>query len=112
MVLHAPGTPLRLEDRPPPQPGSGQVLLRVRACAQPIAEVAVHQGRRVCAFTRPGHSEGQRFARELGAQWAGGSDEKPPGALDAAPISAPDGALIPTALQRTAKGRTVVAGGI
>ena len=247
MVLHAPRTPLRLEDRPPPQPAAGEVLLRVRACAvcrtdlhildgelahpklplilghqivatveqggtrfppgarvgvpwlgwtdgtcrfcrtgrenlcdaarftgydldggyaeyavaderycfplpdsyddlraapllcagligyrtlrlagdaqrigfygfgsaaHLIAQVAVHQGRRVFAFTRPGDADGQRFARDLGAAWAGGSDEKPPEELDAALIFAPVGALVPAALRATTKGATVVAGGI
>jgi len=82
------------------------------AAAHLIAQVAVHQGRRVFAFTRPGDAEGQRFARELGALWAGGSDEKPPEELDAALIFAPVGSLIPAALRAVAKGGTVVAGGI
>ena len=82
------------------------------AAAHLIAQVAVHQGRRVFAFTRPGDAEGQRFARELGAVWAGGSDEKPPDELDAALIFAPVGALVPVALRATSKGGTVVAGGI
>jgi len=82
------------------------------AAAHLIAQVATHQGRRVFAFTRPGDAEGQRFARELGAVWAGGSDEKPPEELDAALIFAPVGALIPAALRATTKGGTVVAGGI
>ena len=33
MVLHRPGEPLRAVDRPVPEPGPGQILLRVRACA-------------------------------------------------------------------------------
>ena len=82
------------------------------SAAHLIAQVAVHQGRRVFAFTRPGDHEGQLFARELGAVWAGGSDEKPPEELDAALIFAPVGALIPAALRATTKGGTVVAGGI
>ena len=82
------------------------------AAAHLIAQVAVHQGRRVFAFTRPGDAEGQRFARELGALWAGGSDEKPPEELDAALIFAPIGSLIPAALRAVAKGGTVVTGGI
>src|SRR5437870_1355157 len=82
------------------------------AAAHLIAQVAVHQGRRVFAFTRPGDAEGQRFARELGAVWAGGSDEKPPDELDAALIFAPVGALVPVALRATSKGGTIVAGGI
>src|SRR6266704_5107332 len=73
------------------------------AAAHLIAQVATHQGRRVFAFTRPGDAEGQRFARELGAVWAGGSDEKPPEELDAALIFAPVGALVPVALRALAK---------
>jgi alcohol dehydrogenase, propanol-preferring len=77
-----------------------------------IIQVARHQGRRVFVFTRPGDEEGQRFARELGADWAGGSDETPPEELDAAIVFAPAGALVPVALGATAKGGTVVCAGI
>ena len=77
-----------------------------------IAQVAVFQGRQVYAFTRPGDSAGQDFARSLGAKWAGGSDERPPHELDAALIFAPVGPLIVAALQATARGGVVVSGGI
>ena len=82
------------------------------AAAHIMAQVAHHQGQRVYAFTRPGDTAAQDFARELGAVWAGGSDEKPPETLDAAIIFAPAGALIPVALRATRKGGTVVAAGI
>jgi propanol-preferring alcohol dehydrogenase len=82
------------------------------AAAHIIAQVAEHQGRQVYAFTRPGDDEGQQFARQLGAVWAGGSDELPPHPLDAALIFAPVGALIVAALRATAKGGVVVTGGI
>jgi propanol-preferring alcohol dehydrogenase len=82
------------------------------AAAHLLAQVAVHQGRRVFAFTRPGDIDGQRFARELGATWAGGSDELPPEELDAALLFAPVGALVPLALRAVGKGGTVVSGGI
>jgi alcohol dehydrogenase, propanol-preferring len=82
------------------------------AAAHIIAQVAHWQGRKVFAFTRPGDAEGQRFARELGADWAGGSDSAPPQEMDAAILFAPVGALIPQALRHTAKGGTVVCGGI
>jgi len=82
------------------------------AAAHLIAQVAVWQGRRVFAFTRPGDEEGQRFARELGAAWAGGSDELPPEPLDAAIIFAPVGALVPAALRAVEKGGVVVCAGI
>jgi len=82
------------------------------AAAHIICQVAVHQGRRVFAFTRPGDEETQAFARELGAEWAGDSDRPPPEELDAALIFAPVGALVPSALQAVAKGGSVVCGGI
>ncbi|HTW50951.1 MAG TPA: zinc-dependent alcohol dehydrogenase family protein [Stellaceae bacterium] len=82
------------------------------AAAHIVAQVARFQGRQVFAFTRPGDSAGQDFARGLGAVWAGGSDEMPPEKLDAALIFAPIGALIPAALKATKKGGTVISGGI
>ena len=77
-----------------------------------LAQIAVHQGRRVYAFTRPGDSAGQTFARQLGAVWAGASTELPPAPLDAAIIFAPVGALVPLALRAVDKGGLVVCGGI
>jgi alcohol dehydrogenase, propanol-preferring len=82
------------------------------AAAHIIAQIAVIQGRQVYAFTRPGDIAGQAFARELGAVWAGGSDELPPHPLDAALIFAPVGELVVAALRATAKGGVVVSGGI
>jgi len=77
-----------------------------------IAQVAIYQGRKVFAFTRPDDKAGQEAARSLGAIWAGGSDELPPEKLDAAIIFAPVGELVPTALRALAKGGIVVCGGI
>jgi alcohol dehydrogenase, propanol-preferring len=77
-----------------------------------VAQVARHQGRRVFAFARPGDREGQAFAKEIGADWAGGSDERPPEELDAAILFAPVGELVPTALAALAKGGVVVCAGI
>ncbi|WXH29172.1 putative alcohol dehydrogenase AdhA [Myxococcus stipitatus] len=82
------------------------------AAAHVLIQVARHQGRRVFAFTRPGDDAGQHFARELGAVWAGGSDEVPPEPLDAAILFAPVGALVPAALRAVDKGGVVVCGGI
>jgi propanol-preferring alcohol dehydrogenase len=82
------------------------------AAAHIIAQVARYQGRRVYAFTRAGDEEAQRFARELGAVWAGPSDAKPPEELDAAILFAPTGELVPAALKAVAKGGTVVCAGI
>ena len=82
------------------------------AAAHILAQVARHQGQRVYAFTRPGDRAAQDFARELGAEWAGGSDETPPAPLDAAILLAPVGALIPAALQLVRKGGRVIAAGI
>jgi len=82
------------------------------AAAHIVAQVARFQGRRIFAFTRPGDSQAQRFALELGAGWAGGSDAAPPEALDAALLFAPVGALVPAALRAVKKGGTVVCAGI
>jgi propanol-preferring alcohol dehydrogenase len=82
------------------------------AAAHILIQVTRHQGRKVFAFSRPGDKAGQKFALEMGAAWAGGSDEKPPEPLDAAIIFAPVGDLVPTALRAVAKGGTVVCAGI
>ena len=82
------------------------------AAAHLMAQVARYQGRRVFVFTRPGDIDGQRFAQECGAEWAGGSDSAPPEPLDAAILFAPVGDLVPLALRAVAKGGTVVCAGI
>ena len=82
------------------------------AAAHILCQIARHQGREVYAFTRPGDDRSQAFALELGAAWAGGSDEPPPHELDAAILFAPVGALVPAALAATRKGGLVVAAGI
>ncbi len=82
------------------------------AAAHIVAQVARGRDRAVYAFTRTGDTAAQAFARSLGAVWAGGSDDTPPEALDAAIIFAPVGALVPTALKCVAKGGTVVCAGI
>jgi len=82
------------------------------ASAHLLCQVAAWQGRRVFAFTRPGDAEGQAFARSLGAEWAGGSDEAPPEPLDAALIFAPAGPLVTTALRALERGGVVVCAGI
>jgi propanol-preferring alcohol dehydrogenase len=82
------------------------------AAAHIIAQLARYEGRELFAFTRPGDIAAQNFARELGAAWAGGSDERAPEQLDAAILLAPVGALVPKALRDVAKGGVVVCGGI
>jgi len=82
------------------------------AAAHIIAQVARWQGRDVFAFTRPGDAAAQAFARKLGAQWAGSSEEKPPAELDCAIIFAPVGALVPSALRAVRKGGRVICAGI
>ena len=82
------------------------------ASAHIVAQVAAYEDRRVFAFTRPEDEEAQEFARELGAEWAGSSEEAPPEELDAAIIFAPVGALVPAALRAVARGGTVVCAGI
>jgi propanol-preferring alcohol dehydrogenase len=82
------------------------------AAAHLAIQVARHEGRRVFAFTRRGDLDAQRFARELGAEWAGASDEEPPEPLEAAILFAPVGALVPAALRAVDKGGVVICGGI
>jgi alcohol dehydrogenase, propanol-preferring len=82
------------------------------ASAHIVAQVAAHEGRRTFAFTSPKDEEAQEFARGLGAEWAGSSEETPPEELDAAIIFAPVGALVPAALRAVARGGTVVCAGI
>jgi propanol-preferring alcohol dehydrogenase len=77
-----------------------------------IAQIALHEGRELFVFTRPGDKATQESAKKLGAKWAGGSDEMPPERLDAAIIFASVGSLVPTALHSLAKGGIVVCGGI
>jgi propanol-preferring alcohol dehydrogenase len=82
------------------------------AAAHIVAQLCVHRGQQVYAFTRAGDVGAQAFARELGAVWAGGSDETPPEELDAAILFAPVGGLVPAALQAVRKGGRVVCAGI
>jgi propanol-preferring alcohol dehydrogenase len=82
------------------------------SAAHIICQVAVHQGRRVFAFTRAEDEGAQALARSLGAEWAGDATKPGPEPLDAALIFAPVGALVPAALRATAPGGTVVCAGI
>lgn len=82
------------------------------AAAHLVIQMAIAEGRACYAFTRPGDQRAQAFARQLGAVWAGGSDQAPPELLDASILFAPVGALVPAALAALDKGGTVVAAGI
>lgn len=82
------------------------------SAAHLISRVAISDGAEVAAFTRPGDEERQAFARRIGAGWAGGSDEQPPVALDAAIIFAPVGDLVPAALKAVRPGGRVICAGI
>ena len=82
------------------------------AAAHLLAQIARHEGRKVFAFTREGDVQGQAFARQLGAVWAGSSTERPPQELDAAILFAPVGALIPLALAAVRPGGRVICAGI
>lgn len=94
------------------QPGLNLGLYGFGAAAHLLAQLARHHGQQVHAFTRPGDIAAQALARQLGCTWAGGSDERPSQPLDAAIIFAPDGALVPRALEAVVKGGVVVCGGI
>lgn len=82
------------------------------AAAHLIAQLMIHEGKKVYAFTKPGDDKAQAFARKLGVEWAGSSEEDPAQKLDAAMIFAPVGKLVPKALRDTEPGATVVCGGI
>jgi propanol-preferring alcohol dehydrogenase len=82
------------------------------AAAHILIQVARYQGKQIFAFSRTGDTQGQQFALNLGAVWAGSSEELPPEELDAAIIFAPVGSLVPAALQAVAKGGVVVCAGI
>jgi propanol-preferring alcohol dehydrogenase len=82
------------------------------AAAHIVAQIAKYQRREIYAFVRPGDEAAKKFAMNLGAVWAGGSNELPPAQLDAAIIFAPAGELVPQALKAVGKGGTVVCGGI
>jgi alcohol dehydrogenase, propanol-preferring len=82
------------------------------ASAHILCQVAVHQGRRVFAFTREGDEETQAFARRLGAEWAGSSEGAPPEEIDGAIVFAPVGSLMTTALRASAKGARIISAGI
>jgi propanol-preferring alcohol dehydrogenase len=103
---------LKLAVAPPAGEVSRLGIYGFGAAAHIVAQVAKSEGREVYAFTRPGDRTAQDFARSLRVTWAGGSDERPPQALDAAIIFAPVGALVPAALQAVRKGGVVVCGGI
>jgi propanol-preferring alcohol dehydrogenase len=92
--------------------GTNLGLYGFGAAAHLLAQVARAQGRRIFAFTRPGDLASQSFARELGAVWAGNSDESPPEPLDAAILFAPIGALVPAALAAVRPGGRVICAGI
>lgn len=77
-----------------------------------LCQIAASEGRRVFAFTKPGDAVGQDFARSLGAEWAGGSDETPPEPLDAAIVFAPVGSLMVDALRASERGARIVSAGI
>lgn len=95
--------------------GSGNERLGIYgfgAAGHITAQVAMHRGQRIFAFTRPGDIQAQDFACSLGVEWAGDSTEQPPEKIDAALIFAPVGPLVVEALRATVKGGTVVSGGI
>lgn len=95
-----------------PKAGGRLGIYGFGAAAHIVAQVARYRGLRLFAVTRPGDQAAQEFARSLGAEWAGGSDELPPEELDAAIIFAPAGDLVPQALRALAKGGVLVCGGI
>jgi propanol-preferring alcohol dehydrogenase len=95
-----------------PRPVARLGLYGFGAAAHLLAQLAIHEGQEVYAFTRAGDAGAQDLARRLGCNWAGASEESPPETLDAAILFAPAGGLVPLALKAVRKGGTVVCGGI
>lgn len=93
-------------------PGKHLGIYGFGAAAHITTQIALHQGWQVYGFTRQGDSKGQDFARQMGAVWAGDSNQIPPAPLDAALIFAPAGELVVSALKASARGATIVCGGI
>ncbi len=103
----------RLGNDPPAEAGPTRLgLYGFGAAAHIVAQVAVSQGQEVYAFTRPGDTTAQAFARSLGAVWAGSSEDTAPAPLDAAILFAPVGSLVPRALRAVEAGGIVVCAGI
>jgi propanol-preferring alcohol dehydrogenase len=82
------------------------------AAAHILIQLAIYQGKKIFAFTRPGDKDAQLFALKSGASWAGDSSQSCPEKLDAAIIFAPVGNLVPKALLDLDKGGIIVCGGI
>jgi propanol-preferring alcohol dehydrogenase len=93
-------------------PGLTMGVYGFGAAAHIITQVARYQGRDVYAFVAPGDHQAMKFSRDVGATWAGFSDQRPPRPLDCAIIFAPVGLLVPEALSRVAPAGTVVCAGI
>jgi propanol-preferring alcohol dehydrogenase len=93
-------------------PGRHLGIYGFGAAAHIVAQVALHEGRNIYAFTRRGDTKAQDFALSLGCVWAGSSEDRPEKDLDAAIIFAPAGNLVPAALSAVRKAGTVVCGGI
>ncbi len=87
------------------QPGERLGLVGFGASAHLAIQVARHWGCEVYVFTRS--EQHRQHARELGAAWAGGSEEQPPKPLDRAVIFAPSGMLVPRILEKLRPGGTL-----
>ncbi|PWU11569.1 MAG: alcohol dehydrogenase [Terriglobia bacterium] len=92
------------------EPGGRLGMYGFGAAAHVAIQVARHWNVEVYAFTRD--ERHRRLALDLGAAWAGGANESPPGKLDAALIFAPAGELVVAGLRTLKRGATVAVGGI
>ncbi|SPF43984.1 putative alcohol dehydrogenase AdhA [Candidatus Sulfopaludibacter sp. SbA4] len=92
------------------QPGGSLAMYGFGAAAHVAIQVARHWGISVYAISRDARH--QQLARDLGAVWAGGSNDDPPVKLDGALIFAPAGELVVSALRALKRGGTVAIGGI
>jgi propanol-preferring alcohol dehydrogenase len=87
------------------EPGGKLGLYGFGASALITIQVARHFGCRVFVATRA--ERDRERARQLGAEWVGGYDDRPPEALDAAITFAPSGDVVRSALRALGRGGTV-----
>jgi propanol-preferring alcohol dehydrogenase len=81
------------------------------AAGHVVIQLARARGADVYVSTRD-RERHQALATELGAQWVGGTFDRPPVPLDAAIVFAPAGEIVPAALGALDKGGALVLGGI
>jgi propanol-preferring alcohol dehydrogenase len=92
------------------RPGCRLGLYGFGGSAHIAIQVARHLGCRVFVMTR--NARHRKLAEELGAEWTGAADARPPEKLDSAVLFAPSGDVVPAALEALDRGGTLAIAGI